>query len=237
MSEKVAFILDTETDAKTDPRPLQVAYIDLASGAVFNKKYSTGRKICRATMAVHHISDEDVADCPRFNLDELPHFDYMIGHNIDYDWRVIGEPEVKRICTYALSKTHFPEFTGQSLGSCVYHLLPADEARALTKEAHDALADCQANQVLYEAICARLKIDPLDFEKVYKASEKARIPKVMPFGKHRGELIENLPLGYLDWAVKSLDQIDPFLKQALVDAKDAIKPPNALEQAFRQLDS
>lgn len=210
-----ALILDTETDSKIDPRPIQVAYINPDNGDRFMKYYHSGRDICPATMAVHHISNEDVADKQLFNFLEVPPMDYMIGHNIDYDWRVIGEPDCKRICTLALARSLFPEWSGHSLGACVYHILPAVKAKKLTKDAHDALADVEANWEVYKHICATLAIGEDDYESVWAASEDARIPNVMPFGKHRGVPMNELPANYVSWALTNLTDIDTYLRTAL----------------------
>lgn len=213
-----AFILDTETDSKVAPRVIQLAYINLADGSEFMQLYNSGRKICPATMAIHHISNEDVAEKTMFYPASLPKIDYLIGHNIDYDWRVIGEPNCKKICTLALVRSLFPEWTGHSLGACIYHILPAHEAKKLTKNAHDALADVQANLALYQHICQSLNIAENNYEAVWKTSENARTPKKMPFGKHKGVPFSEIPQNYLHWATQNLTDIDEYLRKALINA-------------------
>lgn len=39
--------------------------------------------------------------------------------------------------------------------------------------------------------------------------------KVMPFGKHKDELISKLPFGYLHWAYENLDKISAWLRTAI----------------------
>lgn len=218
-----AYILDTETDAKNNPKVIQLAYLNLDTQAEFMAYYHSGRKICPATMAVHHISDDDVADKPLFDPKTLPNMAYMIGHNIDYDWKAVNEPSCKRICTLALARSLFPEWSGFSQGACVYHILPAAQAKKLTKDAHDALADVKANLVLYQHICKTLNVAENDYEAVWQASEAARIPKTMPFGKHRGTPMNELPASYINWALNNLTDIDDYMKKAL-----------ELAQAFQQ---
>lgn len=212
-----ALVLDTETDSKTTPRVIQLAYINASTQESFNQFYNSGRKICPATMAVHHITDADVKDAPVFNASTLPAIDYMIGHNIDYDWQVIGSPNCKRICTLALVRSYFPEWAGHSLGASIYYILPAEEAKAMIKNAHDALVDVKANFVLYEYICKHIGVNPQDYETMWQKSEHARIPKTMPFGKHRGKVISDMPKSYISWAINNLTDIDPYLRKALED--------------------
>jgi exodeoxyribonuclease X len=37
----------------------------------------------------------------------------------------------------------------------------------------------------------------------------------MPFGKHKGEPIEDLPSDYIEWALRELDSLRPALKEEM----------------------
>jgi len=52
------------------------------------------------------------------------------------------------------------------------------------------------------------------WETVWQLSEKARIPKVMMFGKHKGTAIKDIPGDYKSWLLKQPD-VDPYLVKAL----------------------
>jgi len=52
-------------------------------------------------------------------------------------------------------------------------------------------------------------------EQLWTLSEEARIPSVMPFGKHKGELITDVPMDYKRWLLNQ-DNIDSYLKSALL---------------------
>ncbi|RYF99815.1 MAG: hypothetical protein EOO07_36250 [Chitinophagaceae bacterium] len=56
---------------------------------------------------------------------------------------------------------------------------------------------------------------------LFEFSEFSRIPVNIPFGKHKGERILNLPQSYKNWLL-GLPNLDPYLRQAL-EAKDAIQ--------------
>ncbi len=45
-------------------------------------------------------------------------------------------------------------------------------------------------------------------------SEDARMPTVMSFGKHKGELIKDIPRDYKRWLLNQPD-VDPYLAIAL----------------------
>jgi exodeoxyribonuclease X len=51
-------------------------------------------------------------------------------------------------------------------------------------------------------------------EELWQLSEKSRIPKVMPFGKHKGEPIDSIPDDYRSWLLRQSD-VDPYLLKAL----------------------
>ena len=53
-----------------------------------------------------------------------------------------------------------------------------------------------------------------DIEQLYLASEEARIPKTISFGKHKGTAIQDLPIDYIQWLLRQED-LDTYLRKAL----------------------
>lgn len=215
-----ALIFDTETTSKDNPEVIEAAWIvieDLGSMAVveqFCQRYQPEGRISLGAMATHHIMDEDLAGCPPASSFALPgDIDYLIGHNIDYDWKVARCPEVKRIDTLALAREHYPEADSHTLSAMLY-LLDRSNAREKLRSAHSALTDV----LICRDVLAAMLQGPLahidSWEGLWQASEEARIPKTMPFGKHRGERIEDVPADYKAWLLRQ-DNIDPYLRQAL----------------------
>jgi exodeoxyribonuclease X len=49
---------------------------------------------------------------------------------------------------------------------------------------------------------------------LWEISEKARIPSVMPFGKHKGVPMGDVPADYKRWLLNQPD-VDPYLAIAL----------------------
>ena len=66
-----ALIIDTETDQGNDPRPIQVATIDVATGHEWMQYFNSGRPISPVVTRVHGITDSDVVDCERFDLSKF----------------------------------------------------------------------------------------------------------------------------------------------------------------------
>jgi len=161
---------------------------------------------------VHGILPEMVQHSRTHEAFALPEgTEYIIGHQIDYDWKVAGKPPVKRICTLALARHFWPQSDSHTLLALLY-MLDARYASRVHRLAHNALADVRMNHVLLMHIC---KVGAFtSMEELYAASEMARIPQTMPFGKHKGEAIATIPLEYLQWLSRQVD-VDEYLRIAI----------------------
>ncbi|MFH7456797.1 3'-5' exonuclease, partial [Pseudomonas syringae pv. tagetis] len=73
------------------------------------------------SLATSQILEEELADCPPHTEFSMPaDTTYIIGHNVDYDWRVNGQPDIKRICTQALSRKLWPAADSHSQSAMIY---------------------------------------------------------------------------------------------------------------------
>ena len=212
-----ALIIDTETDQGRDPRPIQVATINVATGFEWMKYFNSGRSISPIVIKVHGITDEDVAGLERFSLDEFDLPEYLIGHNVRFDWRVIGRPPAKLICTVRLARIAFPEWRFYGQSKCIEQLLGKDEAGRMTVAAHDALGDARMCYLLYQACCERLNIEPTDFAAAHTLSNTANPVGKMPFGKYKGRPINDVPIDYIKWMLGNIHNMQPSLYSALTN--------------------
>lgn len=222
-----ALIIDTETDQGRDPRPIQVATINAVTGFEWMSYFNSGRSISAVVTKVHGITDADVAGLARFELAEFELPQYLIGHNIRFDWRVIGRPSTKLICTVRLARVAFPEWRGYGQSKCIEQLLGKSQASEMTAAAHDALGDARMCYLLYQACCERLRIAPTDFVAAHTISNTAQPVSKMPFGKHKGQLIKDVPIGYIKWMLGNIHNMQPSLYSALTKRvnADAIQKP------------
>ena len=213
-----AIIFDTETTGRTGAVLIEAAWLELNSlspfktSNPFNQRYNPGRKIELGALATHHILDEELINCPdasTFNISS--HINCIIGHNIDYDWNVIGQPNVKRICTLALARNVWPDLDAHNQSALLY-FLDRHNARDKLKNAHLALADVENCAFILEKIVNKLEIATI--EELWNVSEQARIPSHMTFGKHKGVAIVDIPRDYKAWLL-SQDNVDMYLKKAL----------------------
>lgn len=223
-----AIILDTETHT-LNGLPIEIAYapIQIEAGKLsldrekmFDQLYSIGNeKISFGSMAVHHILESELIGQPNFSDFELPpETTYIIGHNIDYDIRTIQHSgvdttNIKAICTLALSRLVWPDAEAHNISALIYMISKGSEkAREMLKGAHRADADIILTANILMHIIHHLKIQTI--EELFEASEDARIPRTINFGKHRGTAISELPADYVQWLLRQED-LDPYLRKAL----------------------
>ena len=218
-----ALIIDTETDQGQDPRPIQVATINVATGFEWMKYFNSGRAISPIVIKVHSITDSDVAGLERFDLAQFELPEYLIGHNVRFDWRVIGRPAAKLICTVRLARAAFPEWRLYGQSKCIEQLLGKAEASEMTAAAHDALGDARMCYLLYQACCERLEIAPTDFAAAHKISNTAHPVHKMPFGKHKGKPIKEVPISYIKWMMGNIHNMQPSLHSALTKRLESEK--------------
>lgn len=238
-----AIVFDTETTGREKSTIIEVAWLSLRAPSEglgiqmdFQMYFNPAPiEIEWGAMATHHILPHELMDCTPSREFELPKgVKYLIGHNIDFDWEVSGQPDVKRICTLALSRWLWPNLDGHSQSALYYWLMDAragsspglrrnnlEHARETLKNAHSALVDVRIcrdilDAQVYELTARGHVIDT--WEHLWELSELARIPTVMAFGKHKGEKIEDVPASYVSWYMKQEDK-DPYVVKAFEKAK------------------
>jgi len=219
-----AYIFDSETTGLNDPHLVEAAWLQLENissllvTADFLQRYKPGKPIELSALATSHILDEELAGFHPHTDFNLPiDAEYLIGHNVDYDWRVIGEPDIKRICTRALSAKLWPLADSHTQSAMIY-LHYRSEATGLLRNAHAALDDVKNCRLLLVKILDQLAVQlgrPVnDWEELWEISEDARVPTVISFGKHKGTPIADLPNDYKRWLLNQTD-LDPFVRKAL----------------------
>lgn len=220
-----AYIFDSETTGLNVPQLVEAAWLRLASidtlevAADFLARYKPAKPIELGALATSHILDEELVDCPPHDSFALPaDTQYLIGHNVDYDWGVIGQPDIKRICTKALSSLLWPAADSHSQSAMIY-LHYRQEAPGLLRNAHAALDDVKNCRLLLikilDALTVRLGRQVASWEELWELSEDARLPRIIRFGKHAGAAIEDIPADYKRWLLGQ-DNIDPYLRKALL---------------------
>lgn len=231
-----AGVIDTETTGVEEPDVIQLAWLPLlpvftgapetlrGEGVVVTlNRYRPRKQISLGALATHHILDEELEQETPWTGSWTPPAgaQYLVAHNVDYDWKAIGSPDIKRICTLAIARKLWPDIDSHSIGALIYHLYPRREARAMLRGAHDAAIDAD---LCYRVLLAELQMMPkiVSWDRLWEASERARIPTYMPLGKYgpkdgkRGILISEVRKAdpdYVSWCLRQ--DFDPYLLKAL----------------------
>ena len=237
-----AIILDTETTGFDEPQVISLAYTPIltsprlfnAVGPIERQLFKPSKPIAYGAMATHHIIEADLAAAPPWPGSWSPPLgmEYLIGHNVDFDWKAIGSPHIARICTVALARWLWPNLDSHSLGALIYFLFPQDQARALLQHAHEADQDVFLCALVLQHF---LHAQPANsWHDLWLMSERARIPTHLSFGKYgpfsdwakaNGQKkgmpiaeLRRLDPGYLSWLLSGkCDTVndDPYLQKAL----------------------
>lgn len=207
--------IDTETHALKDPQAVEVAWLELDAPTdqrrSFSSLYKPSAPITFGAMAEHQITDDDVSNAPPSGSFVLPDgVQYIVGHNVDFDWQVIGKPNVRRICTLALARHLWPDLDSHSLDAIMWAKFGA-RCRDLKwhRAEHDVRHVCALMPLIRESAGVS------NWGALWQLSEVARVPVVMPFGKHEGERIADIPTDYAEWLLKKPD-VDEYLRTALL---------------------
>ena len=204
-------ILDTETTNRENGECIELAtciganLFESASLRHYNvKRFKPEVPSAFGALAVHHVLDEELEGRPPSSeaLHAVPPASYWIGHNIDFDWEVLGRPTVFRICTLALARKLWPDLDSHSLGAVVYFLFGrTPETREIVKGAHGAAADVRMTEMVLHRILEVTGIGTLSA--LFAESEDARIPRKWTFGKFEGQPISAADRGYATWFLKN----------------------------------
>lgn len=213
-----ALIIDTETTTADETAEIiEAAWIDLEDDSEYCERFLPAGTIAFGAMAVHHIMLHDLTGCRSAAEFALPEVEFVIGHNVDFDWRVMGSPEVKRICTLALCRYLWPELDSHKQGAVMYFLFGAD-AQDQVKGAHNALCDVRMCQQIFfscvgELVQRGICCDTL--QDIWQASEIARVPTIMSFGKHKGMAVKDVPRDYMRWYLGQAET-DEYMRKAFL---------------------
>lgn len=169
-------------------------------------------------MSVHGITEAMVADAPtieQFMANTCHPLSgpgtILVAHNASYDIEFFGpwmdKPDT--LCTLKCARVLYPEAEGHKLGilRCMLGL------EGDTRKAHSAQEDVSVLIQLAQRMCRDAGTD------LYGLLEVQRRPRpinVMPFGKHKGTKLADLPNDYIFWLLNRCENLDPDLRTALM---------------------
>lgn len=227
---KRAIYYDTETTGiKSDKdRVVEIAAYDPALDRTFESFVNPGMPIPPDATAIHNITNEMVADAPDFSVVGKQFIEFcegdtvLIAHNNDafdlhflraeYKRNEIEMPEWRFLDSLKWARRYRPDLPRHTL-QILRELYGIPE-----NNAHRALDDVIVLHQVFQAM-----IDDLTIDQVYElmGQKKEKPPLKMPFGKHQGELIQDVPKSYVRWLASSGAFAKPenlLLKEAFISA-------------------
>lgn len=205
-----AIFYDTETTGvrPDSDRIIEIAAYDPIQDRTFCQLVNPGCPIPPDATAIHHITNEMVAQAPAFAkvAEEFVQFCegdvILLAHNNDafdlhflrqeFSRNQVAMPSWRFIDTLKWSRRYRSDLPRHTLQFLREHYgIPANNA-------HRALDDVI---VLHRVF--GMMIDDLQIEDVYKLLNRPRQIQHMPFGKHQGVPLKKVPRDYLQWLVSS----------------------------------
>ncbi len=206
--------LDTETTGiDRDARLIQLAYKNALTGEEVNEFFKPPVVISYGAMAVHHITNEMVADKPVFagsehqeKLISMLADTICVAHNASFDVGILRNEGIEistsidtlRVAKHLLtSDSHSLQYLRYSLG------LVTREARA-----HDAIGDVLVLEALFMHLAGIIREKfgcETDDDIVAKMLELTYEPvslSVFTFGKYKGKTFDEVrgtDRGYIQW--------------------------------------
>ncbi len=210
MIESRPIYYDTETtgiNAKKDCI-IEIAAYDPVQGKTFNQLINPQMPIPPESTNIHNITDAMVKDAPTF-ADIIPEWNafcsgkvYLIAHNNDaFDQPFLEEaftranatiPTWKYLDSLKWARRFRPDLPKHTL-QFLRGIYGIEE-----NNAHRALDDVV---ILHQVFS--MMIDDLALETVEMLLEKPQIITRMPFGKHQGKSLQDVPKSYIAWLKES----------------------------------
>lgn len=188
---------------------------------VHDQMYRPHEPISTMVSSITHITNRMVEECDHFDSPpvqeelnrQMSLGDVHVAHNIFYDENVLksyGFEFPRGVCTMKMAKRLYPDLESYKLGYLRYHFdLPVPEDLV----PHRARADVLVTALLFERLLADvIKAGHLEDNETLPDQLLAWMasPIVMtrmPFGKHKGKLLEDVPLSYWQWALENMDSL------------------------------
>jgi len=251
-------VVDTETTALDfkEAEIIQYASQDVLGvlGAIADESYDIpcdfykpSQPISAKISSITTITNRMVADSVHFEdtledvQAEFDRFPYLIAHNAVYDNGVFeryGLKTPKNLCTMRLARKLLvddPTIEEHKLSYLRYALdLPIPDNVA----AHLADADVMVTALLFVklveiAIEKGIITDDRDYaEQIVEYLDTPVIITVMPFGKHKGQKLVDVPLSYWQWAMEKMDSLNE--DDAAYDKDFASSVANAVEEILER---
>jgi len=226
---------DTETTGLNpqNDRIIEIAAFDPVKNRTFDELVNPNMSIPKESTNICNITDDMVKDAPTFDIIGKNFIEFcgedtiLIAHNNDSFDKFFLQFEFERS---NLKMPSWPFIDSLKWARKYRPDLPKHALQYLREmynieanEAHRALNDVIILQKVFEKM-----IDDLDIETVLKLlyQQKSDFIEYMPFGKHQGKKLEEVPKSYIRW----LQESQVFEKPQNVNLKKSFEKLNLLSK-------
>lgn len=214
-------VIDTETtSATTSAGVCEFAFAEIDENFNILIEHTSlidpEKPITASASGIHGIVDEDVVDSPTlaeymYMVHETPPLEgqvVIIGHNVQFDMRYIGPyvpNQVGQICTLRLARRFLPDAENHKLQTLMHAL------KLQRRGSHRADSDVFTTIGLLQHLAG---VSGKNLPQLLAAMSEAIKVEKMPFGKHKGKLLTDIPPNDRKWLL-GLDNLDPDLRRSL----------------------
>ncbi len=208
------FVIDFETTGidPTTAHPVELAILPFDDRFIVSLM-KPPIPIPPETSAVHHITDEDVANKPEWPaikaafielLESCEDTPILVAHNASYEEAICGADftPVEWLCTYKAALRVWPNAPSHKNEGLRYWLKLGELGRQYPQNAHSALHDCIVTKLLLLELLKHATLaQMLEWTKL-----PAKLPTI-PLGKYYKQPWDSpiVPNDYLQWLVKQPD--------------------------------
>lgn len=224
-------VLDTETTGKDykTAEVIETGFVIREDGEwiIFNELHSpVHSKIPPMVSSICYITNSMVEDKPAF-IDAKDTFQsvvdgfangYAVGHNYFYDMKVLQNHGINMpknsICTWRMAKKIFNGMSEIESTSLPYLRFALELDVPIEMHCHRAGNDSFITGKLLEIMVDLMESSNLlDLDKPYgpQIAKWATAPIIyekFPFGKHKGENVDDVPVSYINWAFNNMDSLN-----------------------------
>ncbi len=223
-------VLDTETtgmNADTD------AIVEVAGTWVvleptvriepaFDRLVNPQRPIPALASAVHHLTDSDVADAPTWDAvwrtvvqPALDQADVAVAHNAPFDQKFLPGVDAPWLDTLRAARRCWPDAPAHTNQVLRYWLGLAVEAPHPHRAGDDTRVTAALLVRFLDAVSQKDMSVDATVEDLLDWIAAPLAVAYMPFGKHRGVPLSDLPKDYIHWALNNMTNLDPDLRCSL----------------------
>lgn len=224
-------VLDTETTGKDykTASVFETGFVirDNSEWVMFQELHKPSTRIPPEVESICYVTNKMVEDKPTF--EESKHIfqsvltgystGYAVGHNYFYDMKVLQNHGItmppRSICTWRMAKKLFNGLDGIENTSLPYLRFALELDVPTEMHCHRAGIDSLCTAKLLEILVDLMESSNLlDLDAPYgpqivKWAETPIIYEKMPFGKHKNQLMTDIPTSYWEWACRNMDSLNP----------------------------